>query len=507
MRNSEVVEPRDEYNQLLEMRVRPPNWRNPTPAGRYNLVVIGAGTAGLVTAAGAAGLGAKVALVERHLLGGDCLNVGCVPSKGLLSTARVARTVHGSGKFGVRGEGRATVDFPHVMQRMRKLRAEISKNDSAERFRQLGVDVFLGDAKFISPTAVDVGGQTLHFKRAVVATGSRPAVPPIDGLNDVDFLTNESLFTLTELPQRMAVLGAGPIGTEMAQAFALFGSELFLIDKGHGILHREEPDAAEIVKQSLLDDGVQLLCCGKQMAIRRQSNGQILIVLESHEEHFELTVDKLLVATGRQPNVEHLGLEAAQVEFDTKRGIEVNDRLQTTNSNIYAAGDVCSKYQFTHAADFMARIVIQNSLFYGRRKLSALTIPWATYTAPELAHVGIYPHEAEEQGIELSTFTQDFSEVDRAVLDGQTRGFVRIHTAAGSDRILGATIVAEHAGDMIGEVSLAMTHGLGLKKIADAIHPYPTQAEAIRKIGDQYNRTRLTPLRKTWLSRWLAWRR
>jgi pyruvate/2-oxoglutarate dehydrogenase complex dihydrolipoamide dehydrogenase (E3) component len=498
--------PRDAHNRRLEAHVHPPDWVNPTPVGRYNLVVVGGGTAGLVTAAGAAGLGAKVALIEKHLLGGDCLNVGCVPSKALLTAARAAAAVRGAGEFGVRVPEGVRVDFPVVMERMRRLRASIAPHDSAARFKELGVDVFLGEGRFTGPASIDVAGQTLHFRKAAICTGGRAAAPPIAGLDQVEYLTNESVFSLTELPRRLAVIGAGPIGCELAQAFARFGSKVWMIEAEHGVLPREDRDCAEIVAQSLARDGVQLLCCGKGTQISRSPDG-VRLTLTSHEQTHEIAVDKLLVAVGRAANVEGLGLEAAGVQFDPRSGVTVNDRLQTTNPRIYAAGDVCSPYKFTHAADFLARIVIQNALFLGRRKASALTIPWCTYTSPEVAHVGLSEMEATRQGRAIDTFTQPFEQVDRAVLEGETEGLVKVHVQRGTDRIVGATIVAPYAGEMIGEVALAMTQRIGLRKLANVIHPYPTQAEAIRKVGDLYNRTRLTPTVKNLFSRWLAWTR
>lgn len=499
--------PRDEFNRELESHVHPPGWVNPIPDGRYNMVVIGGGTAGLVTAAGAAGLGAKVALIERHLLGGDCLNVGCVPSKSLISAARVAAEVRRADSFGVRVSPNVYVDFGAVMQRMRRLRASIAPHDSAARFRELSVDVYLGEARFTGRDSIEVAGQTLRFSRAAVCTGARAAAPPVPGLDQVEFLTNESVFSLTELPPRLAIIGAGPIGCELAQAFARFGSQVWLIETEHGILPREDRDCAEIVRRSIAADGVRLLCCGRRMEVRASAAGAAAIHVESHDETFDVEVDRILVSAGRAPNVEGLNLEAAGVAFDAKAGVQVNDRLQTTNPSIYAAGDICSKYKFTHAADFMARIIIRNALFHGRRKMSSLTIPWCTYTSPELAHVGLTPADANDQGIELDTYVQSLGEVDRAVLDGESDGLIKLHVRKGKDRILGCTIVAAHAGDMIGEVTLAMTHGIGLGAIADTIHPYPTQTEALRKLGDQYNRTRLTPLVRQIFSKWLTWTR
>lgn len=501
-----VVEPSDEYNRQLVGNVHPSDWVNPTPSGRYHLVVIGAGTAGLVTAAGAAGLGAKVALIERELMGGDCLNVGCVPSKGIISCGRIAAAVHDAKAFGVEVPAGTRVDFGAVMRRMRKLRAEISQLDSAARFRDLGVDVYLGQGRFVDRDSIAVGDTTLRFKKAVIATGARAAAPPIPGLDSVDYLTNESIFSLTELPQRLAVIGAGPIGCEMAQSFARFGAEVHLIEATHGILPREDQDAAAVVKKSLLRDGVRLLCCGKSVTLGKHADG-VRIQMTSHDQQCDLVVNQLLVAVGRAPNLEGLNLDAVGVEYDVRSGVKINDRLQTTNPRIYAAGDVCSRFKFTHSADFMARIVIRNALFLGRAKASALTIPWCTYTSPEIAHVGLSEYQAQEQNEAIDTFRQDLAHVDRAILEGESEGFVKVHVKKATDHIVGATIVAMNAGDMISEITLAMNHGLGLGKIANSIHPYPTQAEAIRKVGDLYNRSRLTPRVKSLFGKWLAWTR
>ncbi|MGI8783697.1 MAG: mercuric reductase [Acidobacteriota bacterium] len=500
-----LVKPWDSHNQTLVSNVHPPDWINPEPAPRYNLVVIGAGTAGLVAAAGAAGLGAKVALVEKHLLGGDCLNVGCVPSKALIRAARAYAGVRDAGDYGVSVPAGASVDFPAVMERMRRLRAQISPNDSVQRYQKLGVDVFIGWGKFTGPDTVEVDGKILRFAKAVIATGARAAAPPIPGVQEVRYLTNETIFSLTELPKRLGVIGAGPIGCELAQAFARFGSEVFVVEAEHGILPREDRGAAAVVQESMSRDGVELLCCGKDLKLAKVAD-RIRMAVESHGTSYDLVVDQILVAVGRAPNVENLDLGAVGVEFD-KKGVKVNDRLQTANPRIYACGDICSPFQFTHAADAMARIVIQNALFMGRSKASALNIPWVTYTSPEIAHIGLYEKEAKEKGIDVDTYTQELATVDRAILDGETEGFVRVHVRKGTDKILGATIVATHAGDLICELSLAMKGQLGLTTVGAAIHPYPTQAEAIRKTGDLYNRTRLTPFVKNLLHRWLAWTR
>ena len=433
---SGVAQPGDEHNQELAANVHPADWINPAPASRYNLVVIGAGTAGLVTAAGAAGLGAKVALVERDLMGGDCLNVGCVPSKAIIRAARAWADVRDAGAYGVEVPPGTRVSFPSLMERMRRLRAQISRNDSVSRFRDLGVDVFLGEGRFSGPDTVEVAGKTLRFKKAVIATGARAAVPPIPGLADAAYLTNETIFNLTELPGRLAVIGAGPIGCELAQAFARFGSRVYLIEAQHGILPNEDRDAAEVVLRALVRDGVTLLCCGGDLKVAKTADGKRLTV-DSHGQHYDTSVDEILVGVGRRPNVEGLDLDTVGVAVE-KTGVKVNDRLQTTNPRIYAAGDICSPYKFTHAADFQARVVIQNALFFGRAKASALTVPWCTYTDPEIAHVGLYERDAATRGIRMKTFVQELNDVDRAILDGETEGLVKVHVQAGTDKIVGA---------------------------------------------------------------------
>ncbi len=489
------VSPLDERNIELLDNVRPKSWVSPTPKSAYNLVVIGAGTGGLVSAAGSAGVGARVALIEAHLLGGNCSNVGCVPSKALLRCAKAAAAVRNAAEFGVRIDGEVSVDFGHVMERLRRLRAQISHHDSAKRFtEQVGVDVFLGKGIFTGSNTIEVNGQTLKFAKAVIATGGTAAIPPIPGLTDSPYLTNATLFNLTELPPRLGVIGAGPIGLEMAQAFQRLGSQVTVLVRDTKILPREDPDAARLVEATMRRDGATFHFSLTFKRVESQ-NGKppMTVVVENDggEQAFEF--DALLVATGRKPAVNGLGLEAAGVSYDQRLGIQVNDRLQTTNSDVYAVGDVASKYQFTHMADFMARLVIRNALFFGRDKVSSLLIPWATYTEPELAHVGLYAKDLEDRNVEYSTFIREFSDVDRAIVDGEGDGFVKIHVKKGTDEIVGATIVGSHAGDMISEITVAMQAGMGLSKLASVIHPYPTVAEAIRQCGDAYNRGRLTP--------------
>lgn len=500
-----AVSPDDEHNRELLANTHPPDWVNPEPAERYNLVVIGAGTAGLVTAAGAAGLGAKVALVERHLMGGDCLNVGCVPSKCMIRSSRVVGDINGAADFGVRVNG-YEADFPRVMERLRRLRAQISRNDSAVRFRDLGVDVFLGHARFTGPDTVDVAGKTLRFSKAVIATGARAVQPNIPGLAEAGFLTNETVFSLTESPSTLAVIGGGPIGCELAQAFGRLGSKVVLFHNGDHILNREDADAADIVQERFIEEGIRLVLESKISRVELRDSKKV-IHFEAKGQPDSIEVDEILVGAGRAPNVENMGLEMARVQYDTRQGILVDDRLQTTNPKIFAAGDVCMKWKFTHAADAAARIVIQNALFKGSKRLSALTTPWCTYTDPEIAHVGMYEHDAEKQGIEVDTYFRSFEHVDRAIADGQTEGFVKIHVVKGKDKIVGATIVGAHAGESISEITLAMVGDIGLGTLANVIHPYPTQAEAIKQAADAYNRTRLTPFLKKLFAKWLEWNR
>ncbi|MRR37005.1 FAD-containing oxidoreductase, partial [bacterium] len=337
-----------------------------------------------------------------------------------------------------------------------------------------------------------------------VCTGARATVPPIPGLWEVGCLTNETVFSLTGLPPQLAVIGAGPIGCELAQAFARMGSRVTVIEAFNRVLPREDADAALIVQEAMEREGIALLLGARILSASRSGAGKVLIVEQSVARH-EVEADEILVGAGRAPNVEGLDLEAGDIAYDATTGITVDDHLRTTNRRVFAAGDVCSLYRFTHAADAMARIVVANALFGARQKKSTLVIPWCTYTDPEVAHVGMYEEEARKMGMEVTTLTVPLAEVDRALLDGEAEGFARVHLRKGTDRILGATIVARHAGEMISEISLAMTAGLGLGAIGRTIHPYPTQAEAVRKLADAWNRTRLTPFVKKVLDTWLRW--
>lgn len=496
LHNAPLLLPDDVHNRALVAHVHPPEWENPVAASRYQLVVVGGGTAGLVSAAIAAGLGAKVALIERHLLGGDCLNVGCVPSKALLRAARAWHQARSAAaEFGgpaASGSG----DFASVMERLRAVRAGIAPVDGAPRFRDLGVDVFLGDAEFTGRDMVSVGGQTLRFRRAIVATGARASLPPIPGLAEADPLTNETLFSLTQLPERLTIIGAGPIGLEMAQSFARFGSVVTVFNADARAMPRDDADAAAVVDAQLRADGVVFHHSARIGRVERHDDVTV-VEAEVNGRTIRVESDALLVAAGRAPNTDGLGLEAAGVTF-TKRGVQVDERFRTSNPKVYAIGDVASRYQFTHAADAQARLVIPNALFFGLGggKASSLLIPWATYTSPEVAHVGQTAAELESAGTAFDTISLPMEDNDRGILEGDTSGFFKVLLARGTDTMLGATLVSEHAGDMIGEVAAAMRRGDGLGALGKTIRPYPTRAAIFGRAADQFNRGRLTPLAK-----------
>jgi len=496
--------PDDRFHRALIDDVRPPAWRNPKPIGKYDLVVIGAGPGGLIAAREAAVLGAKVALIERNLLGGDRLNVGCVPSKALIRTSRLYADLHDAENYGGQVPRDIAVDFPRVMARMRRIQARLGRADSARRLSEAGVDVYFGEASFAGSDTVAVAGEVLQFRKALIATGARPLIAPIPGLAEAGYLTNENVFDLTECPRRLMVIGGGPLGCELAQAFCRFGSQIIIAQDDPTFLPKEERDAAQILSDALARDGVEIHLNTTVVAVRTEGARKI-VDLVSDDVSFSVSVDEILAGIGRAPNVEGLNLEAAGVRYDTETGIRVDDFLRTSNKRIYAAGDVCLEHKFTHAAEASARIAVRNALFLGRKRLSALIIPWCTYTDPEIAHVGLYVREAREKAIPVRTFTILMHDVDRAVTDGEEDGFVKIHVRHGTDRILGATIVARHAGEMINGLSFAIGEGIGLRAVARVIHAYPTQAEAIKMAADAYNRTRLTPMLKSLTRRWLAW--
>lgn len=489
----------DRHDRALRAAVAPPGWRNPEPARRYDLVVLGGGTAGLVAASIAAGLGAKVALIERELLGGDCLNYGCVPSKALLAAGRAFAGARRLSDFGgVNAE--PAPDFARVMERMRRLRAQIAPHDGAERFRGLGVDVFLGRGRFAGRELIEVEQDdgvllALSFKRALIASGARPMSLPVPGA--AGCLTNLSLFALTELPRELVIAGAGPIGVELAQAFARFGSQVSVVALGPRVLPREDPDAAAAVDRALRAEGIALqLSAGIERCEQRGGRRILHWTRKGPDgrvaERGEAAGDQILLALGRAPNVEDLGLAEAGVAC-TNKGVEVDDFLRTTNPRIYAAGDVTGLWQFTHAADAMARLVIRNAFFWGRGRHRALPMAWCTYTDPEVAHAGLYVTEQERAGCELEELRMDFAAIDRAILEGAAEGFAKIVIEKRSGRLRGATVVAAHAGEILAGALLPVARRMRAAALGGVIHPYPTQASVWGRLGDAANRRRLTP--------------
>lgn len=506
------MEPLDEWNEQLIANVHPATWQNPTPEGRYNLVVLGAGTGGLITALIASSLGAKVALIERHLMGGDCLNVGCVPSKAVIRGAQIVHEAREARKFGMPAGAEDLGDFGEVMRRMREIRARISHEDSAERYcEEFGIDIYLGEAVFAGDGRVEVDGQVLEYSKAVIATGARALAPPIEGLAEVGYLDNETVFSLTDRPKRIAVIGAGPIGCELAQSFQRLGSEVHILERMNQILIREDPDAAEIVQEVLVREGVEMIFECAIERVERRGDERVIHLSCPEKGKRELVVDEILVGAGRAPNVEGMGLETVGVAYDSQKGVEVDDTLQTSNRKIWAVGDVCMQWKFTHAADAAAKIAVQNALFavgpFGRKKLSDLVMPWCTYTEPEIAHVGLYERDAAEKGIEIDTYQVSIAAANRAVTDGQEEGLVKVHVKKGSDQILGATVVAAHAGDLVTQFTIAIQNGIGLGGFTNVIYPYPTQGEAIKRVAGAYTRTRLTPFVLGLFERWMSWQR
>jgi len=484
------LEPFDEHNRALVGEVHPWDWVNPTPAERYHLVVLGAGTGGLVSAAIAASLGARVALVERHLMGGDCLNTGCVPSKGVIRAARSWHEARESSRRFGGPEASGQGDFAAAMARMRRIRAEIAPVDGARRFSGLGVDVFLGEGRFTGPGEVEVDGARLRFRRAVVATGGRAATIPVPGLEEVGYRTNDDFFSLTELPPSLLVVGGGPIGCEMAQSMARMGSRVTLVHADPRLLPREDEEAGKLLEEVLVREGVQVVN-GARLERAELRDGVRLLHLRQGGEESTVAGAEILLAAGRRPNVEGMGLGAAGVDF-SPAGIRVDDRLRTSNRRVYAVGDVATPFQFTHVADHMARIAVQNALFFGRKKMSDLVIPWVTYTFPEVAHVGHTPESAAAVGMEVDTIRVELAEVDRAMLDGEGEGFLKVHLRKGSDRILGATLVAGQAGEMIGLLTLAITRKIGLGAVGGMIQPYPTQTDVVQRAVGAWRREKLT---------------
>jgi pyruvate/2-oxoglutarate dehydrogenase complex dihydrolipoamide dehydrogenase (E3) component/uncharacterized membrane protein YdjX (TVP38/TMEM64 family) len=472
-----------------------------------NLVVIGGGSAGLVTAYIAAAVKARVTLIEKHKLGGDCLNYGCVPSKAIIRSAKFLSHIARSQEFGIK-RADAEFDFAEVMERVQTVIRQIEPHDSIERYNGLGVDIVIGEARITSPWTVEVNGDTIRTRNIVVATGGQPFVPPIEGIDQVDYYTSDNLWDLRDKPSRLAVLGGGPIGSELTQAFARLGVAVTQIEMLPRILLREDPEISELVQQKFSAEGVRVLTghTAKRF-IKRQ--GKDYLVAESENAEVEVEFDALIVAVGRSPRSSGFGLEELGVRLNPNRTIEVNEYLQTSIPTIYACGDVAGPYQFTHVAAHQAWYTSVNSLFgmVKRFKVDYSVIPWATFTEPEIARVGLNETEAQEQGIEYEVTRYGIDDLDRAIADSEAHGFVKVLTIPGKDRILGVTIVGEHAGDLIAEYVLAMRHGLGLNKILGTIHIYPTLAEANKYAAGEWKRAHVPERLLEWVARFHNWRR
>ena len=470
-----------------------------------NLVVIGAGSAGLVTSYIAAAVKAKVTLIEKHKMGGDCLNTGCVPSKALIRSARFVAQQKRATELGMKS---ATVDFDFadVMERVQRVITTIEPHDSVARYRDLGVDVVEGEAMITSPYTIEVNGQTLTTRNIVIATGARPFVPPLPGLDEVGYLTSDNIWNLRELPKRLVVLGGGPIGSELAQSFARLGSQVTQVELADRLMGREDPDVSEVVMQRFKAEGIDVRT-GHQAKSFCIENGEKILICESAGNEVRIPFDQVLIALGRAANTSGFGLEELGVTVN--RTVTVNELLQTNFPNIFAAGDVAGPYQFTHAAAHQAWYAAVNSLFSGFKtfKVDYRVIPWATFTDPEVARVGLNETEAKERGVEYELTTYGIDDLDRAIADEEAHGFIKVLTVPGKDRILGVTIVGEHSGDLIAEYVTAMKHGLGLNKILGTIHIYPTMAEANKYVAGNWKRAHAPQRLLAWVERFHSWRR
>ena len=483
-------------------------WPRPETFDR-NLVVIGAGAAGLVTAYIAAAVKAKVTLIESHKMGGDCLNYGCVPSKALIRSARFVKQIQQSDALGMK-QARVDYDFADVMARVQRVIKTVEPHDSIERYTRLGVEVIQGRARIMSPWMVEVDGRILTTRAIVIATGASPVIPDIPGLESVRYFTSDTIWSLTERPDRLVVLGGGPIGCELAQAFARLGCQVAQVEQGD-IMQREDDDAKALVKAALLDDGVRMLTQTRAVRceMNRETNRQQLIVADPDGNETALPFDALLCAVGRAPRTAGFGLEALGIPTTTRRTIETNAWLQTLYPNIYACGDVAGPYQFTHAAAHQAWYASVNALFgdFRRFKVDYSVMPWTTFTDPEVARVGLSEGEAKARGIAVEVTRYHLDDLDRAITDEAAHGFVKVLTIPGKDRILGVTIVGEHASDLLAEFVLAMKHGLGLNKILGTIHTYPTWSEADKYAAGEWKRAHAPQKILHWVERFHSWRR
>ena len=479
-------------------------WPRPARFDR-NLVVIGAGSGGLVSAYIAAAVRARVTLIEKHQMGGDCLNTGCVPSKALLRSAKLLHQIREAPKYGLRS-AQVEFEFSEVMERVQQVIKKIEPHDSVERYSRLGVECIHGEAKITSPYTVEVAGRTLSTRNIIIATGARPLVPPIPGLDEVGYLTSDTLWGLRELPPRLLVLGGGPIGCELAQAFARFGSQVIQVEMQDRIMAREDPEISAMIMQRFRAEGIDLRTGHKATAFRIEDGDKILVA-EHQGQEVRIGFDQVLVALGRAANTHGFGLE--ELGIPVQGTVQTNEFLQARYPNIYAVGDVAGPYQFTHVAAHQAWFATVNALFgrFKRFRVDYSVIPWATFTDPEVARVGLNEQEAREQGIPYAVTTYGIDDLDRAIADSADYGLVKVLTVPGKDKILGATIIGEHAGDLISEYILAMRHGLGMNKLLGTIHIYPTLAEANKFAAGEWKKAHAPERVLGWLQRYHAWQR
>ena len=467
----------DAFSKKLVENVFPANWKNPKAGQTYDLLVIGGGPGGMTAATIAREQQATVALVEKEHMGGECLSYGCIPSKALLRSSRLAADVRNGANFGIEIPNNWKVDFGAVMQRVHRLQSTLAPHDSPEHFKGLGIDLFLGQARFLGPNQVEVGGQTITFKKAIIATGTEPVPLKIPGLTESDYLTNQTIFQLSTLPKRFGVIGGGPISCELAQAFLQFGSEVTLITDSTHLLPRDDLMATERLKKVFEDEGMKIFFQSHVERVEKKGKEKTLYLNQPNQS---ITVDEILVAIGRAPAVMGLDLEKAGISYHTHQGISTNEFLQTTNPNVYAVGDVTSRYKFTHMSQELASLAVTNALKGHTKKNSSLNVPWCTFTEPEVAHIGLSEQEAKEKGIATESVIIELSNIDRAIVDEETTGFMKLIVKENSHHIIGADLMASHAGDMISELSVAMASEQGLLALAQAIHPFPTQAQVVR---------------------------